>query len=59
MNHIDRFLESQPATDALERLLGMAYEQDDYEGMVEISQGLQYCESVLEHLQQCYELEAA
>jgi len=59
MSHIDRFFESQPAIDALYRLLEMAREQEDYEGIVEISQGLQYCESVVDHLHECYELQAA
>ena len=56
---IDQFFEHQPAVDALNRLLGMAYDQDDYEGMVEISEGLQRCEAMVEHLDTCFALEAA
>ena len=59
MSHVDLFFERQPALDALSRLLNMAREQEDYEGVVECSHGLEFCESVIEHLQDCYELEAA
>ena len=54
MDHVETFFETQPAFTAMTRLLDMAREQDDMEGIVEISHGLQYCESLLEHFYACY-----
>ena len=59
MNNAELFFETQPAFTALTSLLEIAREQSDFEGIVEISQGLEYCESVLDHLFECYLLEDA
>ena len=59
MSRAELFFETQPAFTALTRLLEMAREQEDYEGIVEISHGLAFCESVVEHLFDCYQLEDA
>ena len=54
MDQAELFFETQPAFTAMTRLLDMAREQDDMEGIVEISHGLEYCESLLEHFYACY-----